>query len=47
MEEFVVREPSTKELELKKTEPGERVGETKAHHYRTLVQYCSSKDRRG
>lgn len=46
-EEFFVREPSTKELELKKTAPGENVGETEAHHYRTPVQYCSSKERRG
>lgn len=46
-EEFFVREPSTKELELKKTEPRERVGKTEAHHYRTLLQYFSSKERRG
>lgn len=30
MKSFFVREPSTKELELKKTAPGENVGETEA-----------------
>lgn len=44
-EEFFVREPSTKELELKKTEPRERVGKTEAHHYK---HYSSiSAQRRG